>query len=112
MAFNKAPTSLWPSYTYGASTLSIPLAALDGLSAANADASTGDWRAIMIALMQTMFRHYSGLATADRPTALIPKAPASYNVPDSSSTYPGALRLTYSVDAYTAYSSPTIKAEA
>lgn len=112
MSFNKAPTSLWPSYTYGSSTLNIPLAALDGLTAADADASTGDWRAIMIALMQTLFRHYSALAAADRPTALVPKAPMSYNVPDSSSTYPGALRLTYSVDAYTAYASPTIKAEA
>lgn len=112
MAFNKAPTTLWPSYTYSDSTLHIPLAALDGLSAANADASTGDWRAIMIAILQTQFRHYLALAAADRPTALVPKAPASYNVPDSSTTYPGALRLTYSVDAYTAYSSPAIKAEA
>lgn len=112
MAFTKAPTSLWPSYTYGSSTLNIPLAALDGLSAANADATTGDWRAIMVAVLQTLFRHYSALPPSDCPTALVPKAPASYNVPDSSSTYPGALRLTYSVEAYTAYSSPTIKAEA
>lgn len=111
MAFNKAPTSIWPSYTYGSSTLSIPLAALDGLTAADADAATGDWRAIMLAILQTLFRHYNALASADRPTALIPKAPLAYNIQDSSLVYPSSLRLTYSVDAYTAYASPTIKAE-
>lgn len=111
MAFNKAPTAIWPSYTYSSSTLHIPLAALDGLTAANADATTGDWRAIMVAVMQTLWRHYSGLATEDQPTALVAKPPSPFNVPAGSTAFPLSQRNTYSFDAYTDYANPTIKAE-
>lgn len=77
MAFAPAPTGLFPSYTYSDSTLHIPLAALDGLTAAEANATTGDWRAIAQAFMYTVQRYYDDLATADKPLAFVPAAPVS-----------------------------------
>jgi hypothetical protein len=55
--------------------ITIPIAALDGLTSAEAHTSTGDWRSIMLAICSTAYRHYSELDVADRPvmfTATMP----------------------------------------
>ena len=98
MAFNKAPTALWPSYSYADATLSIPLAALDGLSAAEADATTGDWRAIMQALQVTLYNHYNGLDAGDKPEAMTVSTPSVSAI--SSGDFAGTVKATYSASYY------------
>ena len=66
---NILPTDLFNSYSSDGTTMSIDLADLNGLSAAEADATTGDGREIVRALVQTVAAKISALATADRPTA-------------------------------------------
>ena len=98
MAFNSAPTELWSGYTYANDTLSIPLADLDGLSAAEANATTGDWRAIMQALLVTLYNHYNGLETADKPAALVVSTPSVQAV--NSGDFAGTVKATYSTSFY------------
>ena len=98
MAFNPAPTSLWAGYTYADDKLSIPLAALDGLTAAEAHATTGDWRAIAQALLTTLYNHYHGLAAADKPAALVVSTPSVQAV--SSGDFAGTVKATYSTSFY------------
>ena len=98
MAFNPAPTSLWAGYTYANDALVIPIAALDGLTAAEAHATTGDWRAIAQALLTTLYNHYNGLATADKPNALIVSTPSVQAV--NSGDFSGTVKATYSTSFY------------
>lgn len=98
MAFNPAPTSLWAGYVYANDTLSIPLANLDGLTAAEANATTGDWRAIAQALLVTLYNHYNGLATADKPAAMTVSTPSVQAV--SSGDFAGTVKATYSASFY------------
>ena len=98
MAFNPAPTALWTGYTYADDKLSIPLAALDGLTADEANATTGDWRAIAQALQVTLYNHYNGLAAADKPTALVVSTPSVQAV--TSGDFSGTVKATYSTSFY------------
>ena len=94
MAFVKAPTSLWPSYSSDGTNITIPIAALDGLTAAEAHTSTGDWRSIMLAMCSTAYRHYSELATANKPQMFSASMPTIS--PVTSGTLAGTFRTTYS----------------
>ena len=98
MAFNKAPTALWPSYTYANDALVIPLAALDGLSAAEANATTGDWRAIMQALQVTLYNHYNELPALDKPESMVVSTPSVSAI--SSGNFAGTIKATYSASYY------------
>jgi len=72
MAFNAAPTSLFTGYTDTGTAMTIPHTALGAnFDAADADAATGDWRAIMLALFHTLSNHWQGLADADRPSGFV-----------------------------------------
>ena len=68
MAFNPAPTALIAGWSEDGTDVTFPLASVPGLTAANSDAVTGDWRDILLFLVEQAFNHYNGLATADRPT--------------------------------------------
>jgi hypothetical protein len=70
MAFNPAPTQLIPSISEDGTTLSFPLASVPGLTAANCDATTGDWRDIVLFFVENVFNHYAGLAAANKPGRL------------------------------------------
>lgn len=109
MAFNKAPTSLWPSYSSDGTNITIPIAAIDGLTSAEANTTTGDWRSIMLSLMSTLYRHYAALAAADKPKALIPAAPTVY--PVTSGTLSGTFKTTYTVEFYNTYTTPNVADE-
>lgn len=67
MAFNPAPTAVFSSYESDGTTISIDIADLDGLTAAEANATTGDLRSVALAFPSTFYAHYAGLATADKP---------------------------------------------
>ena len=109
MAFVKAPTSLWPSYTSDGTNITIPIAALDGLTAAEADTTTGDWRSIMLSVSSTAYRHYSELATANKPTMFTALMPTV--TPISSGTLAGTFKTTYSFIFNNEYCTPDVADE-
>lgn len=109
MAFNKAPTELFASYTSDGTNITIPIASITGLTVGQAHTTTGDWRAIMQAIETTVFNHYNGLATADKPLAFISKAPTQY--PVTSGSFAGNFRITYSCDIYSSLGTPTVADE-
>lgn len=68
------PSAILPNYQYlaaGAATPSagvfIPLASLPGLTAAEADAATGDGRKVAFELSRAIFSNFNALPTANRP---------------------------------------------
>lgn len=67
MAMNLAPGHWLEGYTADSSGITIPLAALPGLSAAEAHASTGDIRKVARALLAALHGAYIGEAEEDRP---------------------------------------------
>ena len=109
MAFNKAPTSLFPGYTSDGTDITIPLAAIDGLTAAEAHTTTGDWRSIMLSLISTAYRHYDELATADRPLAFVANDPTVQAV--TSGSFAGSYRSGYTFTIMTTYATPDVVAE-
>jgi hypothetical protein len=109
MAFNDAPTTLWPDYTSDGTNITIPIAALDGLTVGEAHTTTGDWRSIMLAICSTAYRHYSELLTADKPTMFIASMPTI--TPVSSGTLAGTFKTTYSFVFYNEYCVPDVADE-
>lgn len=70
MAFNPAPTQVIASWSEDGTNVTFPIASVPELTAAEADATTGDSRKVIFALMEKFYQWYLGLATADRPTKL------------------------------------------
>jgi hypothetical protein len=101
MAFNKAPTAIFPGYSSDGTDITIPIADLDGLTAAEANATTGDWREIIYAICVTAFKHYNDLATADKPVAFIASPPSRYAV--TSGDLSGTFRESFTFQFYNEY---------
>ena len=70
MPKNLAPGHWLDGYTADSSGITIPLAALPGLSAAEAHASTGDVRKVARALLAALHAAYIGEAEENRPTQM------------------------------------------
>lgn len=70
MAFNKAPTEWIASWSEDGTDVTFPIASVADLTAAEADGTTGDMRAIMLRLTESFYQHISGLAAADQPGEL------------------------------------------
>jgi hypothetical protein len=68
MAFVKTPTTWLPGYTADSTAITIPLAALASLEAAEANTTTGDIRAILFGILQTIANVNTALDSADRST--------------------------------------------
>lgn len=50
--------------------VSFPIASIPYMTAAEADADTGDMRKVTFALVEELYQHFIGLASADRPTKM------------------------------------------
>lgn len=112
MAFDATPTELWPSYTFDVGsddTLHIPRAALPGLSAEDANATTGDLRAILLAISASAWAYYKALASADRSLACVVKQPQAYAV--TSGSFAEYTRMTFSIEYYVGFDAPAVVAE-
>lgn len=111
MAFNPAPTDVWSGYDYDAvnDVLEIPLADLPGLTAADCDPTTGDFRAIALALVDNFVVHYDGTATADRPTAFTPSI--SNITLMTTGDYVGNQRITYQFQIICPRGTPSVADE-
>jgi hypothetical protein len=70
MAYNKAPTATLPGYTSDGTNITIPIASLLGLTAAEANATTGDAREVALAFIRTYKAKQQSLAVADKPATM------------------------------------------
>jgi hypothetical protein len=71
MAFNPAPTLFFgTSYSENGTVLSIPISGIPELSAAEADAASGDSRKLIWALIDHLCTVYTSLASASRPSKM------------------------------------------
>ena len=71
MAFDPTPTTWIPSISEDGTNLIIPLASLPELTAAEADAVTGDIRKIAFAINAALRAAWVAQATADRPAQMV-----------------------------------------
>lgn len=71
MAFDAKPSTWISSWSENGTDVTFPLASLDQtLTAAEADATNGDWRDCFFSIVDHTFQHYNSLAVADRPSKL------------------------------------------
>ena len=98
MAFIKAPTALFPGYTSDGTYITIPIAAITGLTAAEAHATSGDWRNVLLSICYTALAHYDSLPTEDRPQAFSADMPTVGRV--RTGALAGSLRQVYQFEFY------------
>lgn len=79
MAFSKTPTDWIASWSEDGTNITVPIASFAELTAAEADASTGDIRKIMFAILECIWTEYNSLPTADRPTKMVIQKSATIN---------------------------------
>lgn len=70
MAFDPAPSSLFSSWSEDGTDITVPIASITGLTANEADGTTGDWRSILGRILDHSYNYREGLASADKPTKL------------------------------------------
>lgn len=70
MAFDPKPPTWLPGWSEDGTNITLPIASLPELTAAEADADTGDIRKVMYALMSKMQAVWDALPSADRPTRM------------------------------------------
>jgi len=105
MAFNPAPSAWLSSWAEDGTTVSFDLADLsDELTAAEADASTGDWRDCIKSLIEHTYSYFNGLATADKPAKL-----TLSKVVEAESA--SQLKVTYTVVTYVDLGTVDVSAE-
>lgn len=105
MAFDAKPSTWITSWSEDATNVTFPLASLDQtLTAAEADANTGDWRDCFFSLVDHTYQHYNSLATSDKPEKLSITKGASLQ---SDGTYV----LTYQIRVTTTVSGQDVTAE-
>ena len=68
MALTKVPTDWLENYSFTEPDITIPRGDLDGITAAEANATTGDIREIVRGLLEALFQHHQSEAAADRLT--------------------------------------------
>lgn len=70
MAWNPAPTTIFAGWTEDGTNITLPIANVPELTAAEADAATGDSRKILFALCAKVSAWWYALAVADRPAKM------------------------------------------
>jgi len=68
MAFDETPTTWLANWSEDGTNITVPIATFPELTAAEADASTGDIRKIVFAIIEKLYQTWIGTAAADRPT--------------------------------------------
>lgn len=98
MAFNPAPTVFFgTNYSENGTTLSIPIAAFPELTAAEADASTGDSRKFIFALLTGLEAAYAAIPAANRPAQML--ITKSQGVLNQSNEFPVSFNVNFTVSA-------------
>jgi hypothetical protein len=102
-----SPSSAYPGYTDDGTGITIPISSLIGLTAASANATTGDARQVALSLMASAFNWYNG--ASEKPAALtmtfLPGKIESYG------DFAGKQKTEYKVSAYTTFATGIIADE-
>ena len=109
MAVNLAPTEIFANYTDDGSNMTIPHADIEGFVDADADAATGDWRAIYLALLNQLATHWANLPDADKPSAFVVSNPSQSL--QTSGDFDGKWKITYGFSVYADLPLPSIADE-
>lgn len=105
MAF--LPPDVFPSWAEDGTDITVPIASFNLLTAALADAATGDARAVLLSICSTAFEWYNELA--EKPTALtVSYQPRRIN---SSGDFVGKLSVEYKFTFETEYPEGTVSDE-
>lgn len=70
------PTDLFTGYSTDGTNITIPLTAIPGLTAGEADAATGNGAEILRLICETAYTKIEALSTNDRPTQMTWSKPA------------------------------------
>lgn len=70
MAFTPEPTAVFAGWSENGTDITVPIASFPELTAAEADAVTGDSRAVIHAMLERIWAWYSALPLIDRPLQL------------------------------------------
>lgn len=105
MAWDPAPSSWISTWSEDATDVTFTMATLtEELTAAEADATTGDWRDCLFSILKHSYDYYNGLATADKPTKLTMSQSASVDTNDE-------LVYTFQIRFYTDISGQDVASE-
>ena len=104
-AFDAAPNTWIASWSEDGTTVSFPIASLEGLTAAEADGATGDIRDIMLSLLKTLVTEWATMTTAEQPSYFKIYPSASTNATT------GDITRTYTIQLTTAVSGEDVKDE-
>jgi hypothetical protein len=87
MAFDKKPSTWLPSWSEDETDITLPIASLPELTAAEADADTGDIRKVVFALTKKLADVWDALEAANQPTQMRINRYASSNQAGSEMTH-------------------------
>jgi hypothetical protein len=105
-AFSADPVDwLGANYTADSTTMTITLADLEGLTEAEAAASTGDIRDIMLSLLKTLATQWATMSAAEQPSYFKIYPSASTNATT------GEITRSYTIQLTTAVSGEDVKDE-
>ena len=79
MAFDKTPTTWIANWSEDETDITVPLATFSELTAAEADATTGDIRKIAFAIIEHLYSTYNSTLAADRPAKWTMQKTATVN---------------------------------
>jgi hypothetical protein len=91
MAYDGKPSTWIASWSEDGTNVTFPIASMAELTAAEADATTGDIRKVAFAIAEVLFQKYNSLAAADRPTKMTISKSSSVN------TSTGVMTNTYTL---------------
>jgi len=103
MAFDPAPSSLFASWSEDGTDITVPIASIDDLTAADADGTTGDWREVVFRIVDHTYAYIQGLASADKP--------AKITISRRRGESGGSIRRRYIIDVLTDEDSVSVTAE-
>lgn len=111
MAFVKTPTTWLTGYTSDGTDITIPIASLASLEAAEANATTGDVRAILFGILKTVANANAALATADKSNRFTIASSANQGTSTVSGVTVPVLNHTFSVNFQTQVVSENVPIE-
>jgi hypothetical protein len=102
-----SPSSVYTGYSDDGTGITIPIASLLSLTAASANATTGDARQVVLSLMSSAFNWYNN--SSEKPSALTmtftPSKIESYG------SFSGKQKVEYKVSAYTTFATGLVADE-
>lgn len=99
MAFDPKPSSWLDNWSEDGTHITLPIASLPQLTAAEADADTGDIRKVLFALCEKLWNEWNARAVADRPSQMTISKSASTSAGSGLLTHTYTLRFVNEISA-------------